>query len=163
METSLTYEKSIYIYFFVCLFVCFLLHNQVLNYHPNLLQWGSKPVLSCKCDDNVINLVLAKKKKKAYLICLLLSSCEELTHWKRPWCWEGLGGGGEGDDRGWDGWMASLTRWSWVWVNSRSLWWTGRPGVLWFMGLQRIRHDWVTELNWTDWLIHCHEVVRLSL
>ena len=44
----------------------------------------------------------------------------ELTHWKRPWCWEGLGAGGEGDDRGWDGWMASPTRWAWVWVNSGS-------------------------------------------
>ena len=51
---------------------------------------------------------------------LLATSCEELTHWKRPWCWEGLGAGGEGDDRGWDGWMASPTRWTWVWVNSGS-------------------------------------------
>ena len=59
-----------------------------------------------------------------------------------------LGAGGEGEGRGWDGWMASLTRWRWVWVNSRSLWWTGRLGVLRFMGLQRVRHDWVTELNW---------------
>ena len=75
------------------------------------------------------------------------TSCEELTHWKRLWCWEGLGAGGEGGDRGWDGWMASLTRWMWVWVNSRSWWWTGRPGVLQFMGSQRVRHDWVTELN----------------
>ena len=66
----------------------------------------------------------------------------------RLWCWEGLGTGGEGDDREWDGWMASLTQWMWVWVNSGSWWWTGRPGVLWFMGLQRIGHDWVTELNW---------------
>ena len=49
-----------------------------------------------------------------------------------------------------DGWMASLTRWMWVWVNSGSWWWTGRPGVLWFMALQRVGHDWVTELNWTD-------------
>ena len=65
-----------------------------------------------------------------------LATCyEELTHWKRPWCWEGLGAGGEGDDRGWDGWMASLTLWTWVWVNSGSWWWTGRPGVLRFMGL----------------------------
>ena len=78
-------------------------------------------------------------------------SCEELTHWKRLWCWEGLGAGGEGDDRGWDGWMASPTRWTWVWVNSGRWWWTGRPGVLWFMGSQRVRHDWATELNW---LIH---------
>ena len=74
----------------------------------------------------------------------------ELTHWKRLWCWEGLGAGGEGDDRGWDGWMASPTRWMWVWVNSRSWWWTGRPGVLRFMGSQRVRHDWATELNWTE-------------
>ena len=76
------------------------------------------------------------------------SSCKGLTHWKRPWCWEGLGEGGEGDDRGWDGWMASLTWWTWVWMNSGSWWWTGRPGVLQFMGPQRVRHDWVTELNW---------------
>ena len=65
------------------------------------------------------------------------------------WCWEGLGAGGEGDNRGWDGWMASLTRWTWVWVNSGSWWWTGRPGVLRFMGSQRVGHIWVIELNWT--------------
>ena len=80
----------------------------------------------------------------------LATSCEELTHWKRLWCWEGLGAGGEGDDRGWDGWMASLTRWTWVWVNSGSWWWTGRPGMLRFMGSQRVRHDWSTKLNWTE-------------
>ena len=80
----------------------------------------------------------------------LATSCEELTHWKRLWCWEKLGAGGEGDDRGWDGWMASPTQWTWVWVNSRSWWWTGRPGVLWFMGSQRVGHDWATELNWTE-------------
>ena len=83
----------------------------------------------------------------------LATSCEELTHWKRPWCLEGLGAGGEGDDRGWDGWMASPTRWAWVWVNSGSWWWTGRPGVLWFMGSQRVGHDWTTELNWTEALV----------
>ena len=66
----------------------------------------------------------------------------------RDWCWEGLGAGGKGDNRGWDGWMASPTRWTWVWVNSGSWWWTGRPGVLQFMGLQRVGHDWATELNW---------------
>ena len=63
-------------------------------------------------------------------------------------CWERLGAGGEGEDRGWDGWIASLTRWTWIWVNSGSWWWTGRPGVLQFMGSQRVRHDWATELNW---------------
>ena len=80
----------------------------------------------------------------------LATSCEELTHWKRLWCWEGLGAGGEGDNRGWDGWMASLTRWTWVWVYSGSWWWIWRPGVLGFMGSQRVRHDWVTELNWSE-------------
>ena len=57
---------------------------------------------------------------------------------------------GEGDDRGWDGWMASLTQWTWVWVNSGSWWWTGRPGVLQSMGSQRVGHDWVTEMHWTE-------------
>ena len=75
----------------------------------------------------------------------LASWCKELTHWKRPWCWERLKVGGEGDDRGWDGWMAS-----WVCVSSRSWWWTGRPGVLRFMGSQRVGHNWATQLNWTE-------------
>ena len=70
-----------------------------------------------------------------------------------PWCWERLKAGGEGDDRGWDGWMASLTQWRWVWVNSRSWWWTGRPGVLRFMGSQRVGHDWATELKWLNVLL----------
>ena len=72
-----------------------------------------------------------------------------LTHLKRPWCWEGLEAGGEGDDRGWDGWVASPTRWAWVWVNSGSWWWTGRPGMLMSMGSQTVGHTWVTELNCT--------------
>ena len=68
----------------------------------------------------------------------------------KDWWWEGLGAGGKGDDRGWDGWMVSLTQWIWVWVNFRRWWWIGRPGILQFMGLQRVGHDWATEL--TDWL-----------
>ena len=72
---------------------------------------------------------------------------EELTHWKRPCCWEILKAGGEGHDRGWDGWMASPTQWTWAWVISGSSWWTGRPGVLWSMGLQRVGHNWATELK----------------
>ena len=67
----------------------------------------------------------------------------------KDWCWEGLGAE-EGDGRGWDGWMASQTRWMWVWVNSGSWWWTGRPGVLRFMGSQRVGHNWTTELDWTE-------------
>ena len=74
---------------------------------------------------------------------------QELTHWKRPWSWERLKAGGEGDHREWDGWIASSTRWTWVWANFRSWWWTGKPGVLQSMGLQRVGHDWATELNWT--------------
>ena len=77
----------------------------------------------------------------------LATWCEELTHLKRPWCWERLRAGGEGDDRGWDGWMASPTRWTWVWVDSESWWWTGRTGVLWFMELQRVSR---TRLNWIE-------------
>ena len=72
------------------------------------------------------------------------------THQKRLWCWEGLRAGGEGDDRRWDGWMALLTWCTWVWVNSRSWWWSGRPGVLRFMESQRVGHDWMMELNWTE-------------
>jgi len=79
----------------------------------------------------------------------LATWCEERIHWKRPWCWERLKAGGEGDDRGWDGWMASPTRWTWVWVSSGSWWWTGRPGVLQSMGSQsQTRLSNWTELNW---------------
>ena len=80
----------------------------------------------------------------------LATCCKKLTHLKRPCYWERLRAVGEGDDRGWDGWMASLTRWTWVWVNSGSGWWTGRPGMLQSMGLQRVGDNWVTELNWRN-------------
>ena len=73
--------------------------------------------------------------------------CEELTHLKRPWHWEGLKAGGEGDNRGWDGWMASSTWWTWVWVNFGNWWWTGKPGVLQSMVSHRVGHDWATELT----------------
>ena len=75
----------------------------------------------------------------------------EMTHLKRPWSWERLKAGGEGDDGGWDGWIASPTQWTWVWVNSGSWWWTGRPGMLQFKGSQSVGHDWVTEPNWTKY------------
>ena len=73
---------------------------------------------------------------------------KELTHGKRPWCWERLKAGREGDSRRWDGWMPSPTQWTWAWVNSGSWRWTGRPGVLQSMGSQIVRNDWVTELSW---------------
>ena len=81
---------------------------------------------------------------------ILATWCEELTHLKRPWCWEKLKAGREGDNREWDDWMASPTQWRWVWVNSGSWQWTGRPGVLHSLWSQRIGHDWMTELNWTE-------------
>ena len=80
----------------------------------------------------------------------LATWCEELTHWKRPWCWEVLKAGVEGDASGWDGWRASLNWWTGVWPSSGSGWWTGRPGVLRYMGSQRVGHDWATELDWTE-------------
>ena len=78
----------------------------------------------------------------------LATWCKELTHWKRPWCWERLRAGAEGDNKGWDGWMASPTWWTWDWVISGSWWWTGRPGVLWFMGSQW--SDMTERLKWSE-------------
>ena len=75
----------------------------------------------------------------------LATWCEELTRWKRPWFWERLKAGGQGDNR-WDGWMASPTRWTWVWASSGSWWWTGKPGVLQSMGSQ----SWTRLSDWTE-------------
>ena len=100
----------------------------------------------------------------------LTTWCEQPTHLKRPSCWERLKAGGKGDNRGWDGWMA------WVWVNSKSWWWTERPGVLQSMGSHRVGHHWVTELNWPGpriteefpfslriaWLLAAKALLRIS-
>ena len=102
---------------------------------------------------NIVNLKNKIKKRKSILhIHLkdwcwswnsnsLTTWCEELAHWKRPWCYERLKAGGEGDDRGWDGWMASLTGLPWVWASSRSLWWTGKPGILQSIGSKRVGYN----------------------
>ena len=96
------------------------------------------------------------------------SGTSELTHFKRPWCWERLKAGGEGSDRGCDDWMASPTWWTWVWVSSRSRWWTGKPGLLQSMGSQRVRHNWATELNmlmtrvWENWQFSLFVVMNIS-
>ena len=92
----------------------------------------------------------------------LATWCKELTHLKRPWCWERLRAVGEGDNREWDGWMASPTQWTWVWVDSGSWWWTGRPGMLRFMGSQRVGHDWATELNWTQRQMHLQSFLSVK-
>ena len=78
---------------------------------------------------------------------------EELTHLKRPWCWERLRAGGEGDNRGWDSSVASLTQCTWVWVGSRSWWWTGKPGVLTFLGVTKSQ-TWLS--NWTELKFNMH-------
>ena len=87
----------------------------------------------------------------------LATWCRESTLWKRPWCWERLRAGKEGDDRGWDGWMASPTQWAWVWANSGRQWRTGKPGALQFMGSQRVNHDQMTQQNKT-----IHQGVNIS-
>ena len=91
---------------------------------------------------------------------------EELTLLIRPWCWERLKVEREGKDIGWDGWMASPTQRTWVWENSGSCWWTGRPGVLQYMGSPRVAHDWVTELNWyiyvSSWSLNPDPFVYIS-
>ena len=125
-----------------------------------LLNWVLEKTLESSLDCKEIQPVYAKGDQSWRDWCwswnsnTLATWCGELAHLKGPWCWERLRAGGEGDDRGWDGCMASPTQWTWVWVNSRSWWWTGRPGVLWFMGSQTVGYDWVTELNWTECLIN---------
>ena len=88
-----------------------------------------------------LSVVLLKFQYFGYLM-------KELTHWKRPWCWERFKAGVERDNRGWNGWMASLTQWIWVWASSKSWWWAGKPGMLQSMGSRRVGHDWEIELNW---------------
>ena len=81
----------------------------------------------------------------------LTTWCKELTHWKWSWWWERLKAGGEGDDRGWDGWRASLTLWTWVWASSGRWWRIGKPGFLQSMGSQRVGHDRATEQELERW------------
>ena len=93
------------------------------------------------------------QRKSVLNIHTLATWCKELTHWKRPSCWERLKVRGEGDYRGWDGWMASPTQWTWVWISSGSWWWTGRPGV---------PVHGVAETNTTEWP-NWTEVMTISL
>ena len=90
----------------------------------------------------------------------LATWCEEVTYLKRLWCWERLKAGGEGDDRVWDGWMTSLTQWTWVWVNSGNLWWTGRPSMLRFMGSQK--SDTTEQLNLTHSIKSKKYILKLN-
>ena len=92
---------------------------------------------------------------KLKLQYFLATWCEELTHWKRPWCWE-LRAGGEGDDRGWDGWMATPTQWTWVWVNSGSWWWTREA---WRAAVHGVTKSWTRLTDWTElnWAMEAKE------
>ena len=102
---------------------------------------------------------------------VLVTWCKELTHWKRPWCWERLKAGGEGDERGWDGWMASPIQRIWVWVSSGSWWWTGRPGTLQSSTPRTWGHcspwdhkepDTTEQLNWTQWIVMSPKAVLVA-
>ena len=107
---------------------------------------------------------IGRTDAEAEVPVLLATWCKELTHWKRPWCWEKLKTGGEGDDRGWDGWMALPTPYTWVWASSGSGWWTGKPGLLQSRGSQRVGHDWATELNWLIFMdTHTYHLIKTKI
>jgi len=108
-----------------------------------LMFWGSKITADVDCSHEIKRHLLLGRKTitRQHIKKQRVHSLENTL------ILEGIGGRGEGDIKGWDGWMASPTRWTWVWVNSRRWWWIGRPGVLRFMGSQRVGHDWATELN----------------
>ena len=113
------------------------------------------PWTARRCNQSVLKEISSEYSLEGLMLKLKLHDilatwCKEQTHWKRPYCWGRLRAGGEGDNRGWDGWMALPTWWMWVWASSESLSWTGKPGVLQSTGLQRVRHNWVTELNWVN-------------
>ena len=95
------------------------------------------------------NKSILKEISPEYSLEGLMLKLQYFGHLKRPWCWERLKAGGEGEDRGWDGWMATPTQWTWVWVYSGCWWWTGRPDKLQSMGSQRAGYNWATELNST--------------
>ena len=111
----------------------------------HLQNWCSQTPARCPTIQVHSNTVYQETEAEAPI---LWPPDEKSWLWKRPWCWERLKTGREGDDRGWDGWLVSLTQWTWIWVNSGIWWWTGRPGMLQSMGPQRVGQDWVTELKW---------------
>ena len=107
------------------------------------------PWTARRSNQSILKEISPEYSLEGLMLKLKLQYFGHLMHWKRPWCWEGLEAGGEGDDRGWDGWKASSTQRTWVWVNPGSWWWTAWCAVQ-SMRLQRFGHDWATELNWTE-------------
>ena len=119
--------------------------------------WCWRRLLGISFTTRRSNLFIQKEISPEYsleglMVKLKLQYFVHLIHLKRPQCWERCKAGGEGDNRGWYGCMASLTQWAWVWVNSGSWWWTGNPSMLQYMESQRVGHDWTTELSWTEYL-----------
>ena len=106
------------------------------------------PWTARRSNQSILKEIRPEYSLEGLMLKLKLQFFGHLTHLKRPWCWERLRAGGEEDDGGWGGWMASPTQWTQVCVSSGSWWWTGRPGVLQSMGSQRVGHNWATELNW---------------
>ena len=113
----------------------------------------SKEIITVNPKGNQSWIFIGKTDTEAEAPILLDTWCKGLTYWKRPWCWVRLKGGREGDDRGWNGWMASLTQLIWIWAGSRSWWWAGKTGVLQSMGSQRVGHYWMTELETVPWTL----------
>ena len=106
---------------------------------------GSKEIKPVNPKGNQARIFIGRTDAEAEALILWPPEVKSPTHWKRPWCWERLRGRGEGGSRGWDGWMASLIQWTWIWANSWGWWRTGRPGVLQSMGSQRV--DTTEQLN----------------
>ena len=121
------------------------------------------PWTASRSNQSLLKEISPEYSLEGRMLKLKLQYVGHLTYLKRPWCWERLKAGGEGDNKGWDGWMASLTLCTWVWVHSGSWWRTGRPGVLQSMGWQRVGHDWATELNWFLCIFHALIIVLLLL
>ena len=101
-------------------------------------------------------------KDRCWSFNTLATWCEELTHWKRHWCWERLRTGGERDDTGWDDWTASLTQRTWVWTNSGRQWRTRKPGVLQSTGSQRIVQDWTTDQQQGIHTVEYHSAIKIN-
>ena len=120
------------------------------------LEWPTRTCGNKKCCSHPVHprgnqswIFTGRTDAEAETPILWPPNVENWLIWKDSDAGNDLKAGGEGDDRGWDGWMASLTQWTWIWVSSRNWWWAGKPGVLQSMGLQRVGQDWATELNWT--------------
>ena len=118
-----------------------IMNDAALNIHIQVLPW----VYIFICPGYIPRNIHWKDWCWSWSSNTLATWCEKPIHWKRPWCWERLKTGREGDNRRWDDWMASPTQWTWVWANSGRWWRTGKPGVLQSLGLQRVRCDWATE------------------